>query len=332
MSPRLPAIVLAALLLPQPAAPQLPPASGDPDLARGIRQASDGLYEAAVITLDSMALRLATQPTRASELARANLYLGVALAGVGDTQRARQTLRRALAADPDIRFDSRGSQKSAAVFAQAAGLLRSAWREVQVEDARRQWSSGVAAPPASVTPVAAPPRPADAGKGGGGSKTALLVLGGAAVVGGGVAVAAGGSKNEPAGGTPAPATAPPVQASATFAGSEPPPGTTIRWRSGGREAQDLTVLFTVTSPTAATASATAFMYAASRTCFTTVDAGTISLAAGATGTVRVRMRNIEDIDTPACTAPFTITALGAVVTVGSQQFSIGSTVTYPFVR
>ena len=144
----------------------------DSDLAKGIKQVDDGDYDGAILTLDTVARQLATQPPRARDLSQAYLYLGIAYVGKGQEAAARARFREALAQAKDLSLSPDNFPPK------VINLFEAAKEEMAKE----------ATPSPSPPPTTAPPEK----KGGGGGKTALLILGGAAVVGGGVALAAGG--------------------------------------------------------------------------------------------------------------------------------------------
>lgn len=85
------------------ASPQAPP-SAEQEAADGIRQVTEGDFEAAVITLDSAVRRLEGQPGRDPLLLQALVQLGVALVGLDQTEAASARFRRALAIDPRLRL------------------------------------------------------------------------------------------------------------------------------------------------------------------------------------------------------------------------------------
>ena len=78
--------------------------AGDSDLATGVRQAQEGEYEKAVVTLDGVVRRLTDQPGAAGELTSAHIYLGVAHLGLGDQEEARSSFEKALRATPDLQL------------------------------------------------------------------------------------------------------------------------------------------------------------------------------------------------------------------------------------
>src|SRR5262245_66613875 len=91
-------IVVFALGLPGPA----PPAVGTEELARGIRQVSEGDFENAVLTLDGAVRSLAQEPARVRDLAQAYLHLGIAYVALDQRERARASFKEALARDKEI--------------------------------------------------------------------------------------------------------------------------------------------------------------------------------------------------------------------------------------
>jgi hypothetical protein len=154
------AVALASV----PSGAQAPPL--DPEIQKGIKQVDDGDYDAAILTLDGAARRLAADPKRGRELSQAYLYLGIAYVGKGQEAAARARFREALGQIKDLSLSpDRYPPKVIDVF------------EAAKEDMAK-------------TPPAAKPAPPPEKKGGGG-KT-LLIIGGVAAVGAGVAVAAGG--------------------------------------------------------------------------------------------------------------------------------------------
>jgi len=170
----------------------------DEELANGIRQAQEGDFDEAVVTLDGVVRRLAAQPGRAKELARAYTYLAIAYYGLSQEQMAKARFLEAWRADPEMELSSREFPPRILRFLKEAA-----------EEARK---AGPATPPAGAAPAPAP----GAGSGTtaaasgappkkGGSKTLPILLGVGAAAGVGVAVAAGGG----GGGSPPPAATPP---------------------------------------------------------------------------------------------------------------------------
>ncbi len=97
------AVLLVAALAASPSRPQ---ATSDPDLEKGVRQAQEGDFEAAITTLEPVARRLEAQGSRAPALGRAHLYLGVAELGLGQEAAARRRFQEALRAHPGLRVTS----------------------------------------------------------------------------------------------------------------------------------------------------------------------------------------------------------------------------------
>ena len=167
----------------------------DTDLASGIRQAQQGEFDAAVITLDRAIQRLTAAGGPAPDLARAYVYRAVAEIGLGQDAKARESFLKARAKDPHLRLNTDEFPP----------------RIVQAYDqalASAGLTSAGSAPTTAATVPAAEPQ-----KKGGGSKT-LWVIAGLGAVGAGVAVAAGGG-----GGDPPPAATPTPQ----------PPDISGRW-------------------------------------------------------------------------------------------------------
>jgi hypothetical protein len=77
------AFLLAVVLTGLPQSPPAPVAVSDEELSRGIRQVEEGDYDAAIVTLDATARRLAADARRGQDLSQAYLYLGIAYVGKG---------------------------------------------------------------------------------------------------------------------------------------------------------------------------------------------------------------------------------------------------------
>ena len=114
----------------------------DTDLATGVRQAQEGDFENAVVTLDGVVRRLAGQGSRTKDLARAYTYLSIAYQGLGQDQQAKAKFLEALKLDRDMTLSSREFPPRILEF---------------FEEARRE--AGVSAPAPRATPAPAP-RPA----------------------------------------------------------------------------------------------------------------------------------------------------------------------------
>jgi hypothetical protein len=155
-------LVCAALALPPSSG--LAQSSGDPEVARGIKQVDDAEYDAAIITLDAAARRLARDPKVSRDLSLAYLYLGVAYIGKGHEAAARARFREALQQTGDLTLSpEKFPPKVINVFESARDEIRAG-------------SGG----PAS----AKPPKKGGSGK--------VILLGALAVGAGGAALAAGG--------------------------------------------------------------------------------------------------------------------------------------------
>lgn len=139
------------------------PWASDPDVAKGIQQVEEGDYDAAILTLDRAARRLATDPEKTEILSFAYLYLGIAYLGKGHEAAAKAKFRDAISQIKDLTLSPEEYPPKVINLFEAA-------REEAAES------------PES-TPVAEEPEPVEKK---GGSKTALVLIG----VGGGAAAAA----------------------------------------------------------------------------------------------------------------------------------------------
>jgi hypothetical protein len=169
-------------------------AAGDPDVAKGIRLVEDGDYDAAILTLDNAARRLAEHPAGVEELSRAYLYLGIAYVGKGHEAAARAKFREAVTAMKDLSLSPEEFPPKIIDLFEAAR-----------EEALRPGPSPAAAESTSEQ---------------GGSKTPLILLGVGGAAAAGIAVAATGGGD----GASAPAdvptsTAPPAMRTETFGGT-----------------------------------------------------------------------------------------------------------------
>src|SRR5688572_2692726 len=100
---------LVLLLVVALGSPQRVDAQGtvDTDLANGVRQAQEGDFENAVVTLDGVVRRLSGQPARAKDLARAYTYLSIAYLGLSQEQTAKAKFLEAWKADRDMNLSAR---------------------------------------------------------------------------------------------------------------------------------------------------------------------------------------------------------------------------------
>jgi hypothetical protein len=156
----------------------------DTDLANGVRQAQEGDFENAVVTLDGVVRRLSGQPSRAKDLARAYTYLSIAYLGLSQEQTAKAKFLEAWKADRDMNLSPREFPPRILEF---------------FEKAREE--ANLAPPATSSSPRPAPvssPSPEPKKKG---SKTVPILIGAAVLGGVGIAVAAGGGGES----TPSPA-------------------------------------------------------------------------------------------------------------------------------
>jgi hypothetical protein len=165
-------LLAVGLLGVAPLAAQTAGTAADPEVLKGIRLVDEGDYDAAIVTLDAAARRLATDKTKVKDLSQAYLYLGIAYVGKGHEAAAKAKFREAVSQIKDLSLSAdRYPPKVINLF------------EAAKDEARR----GTAPPPSSAR---ATPPPA-AGQGGGGSKKILLIGGGLAVAGGGAYLAFG---------------------------------------------------------------------------------------------------------------------------------------------
>jgi hypothetical protein len=162
----------------------------DADLATGVRQAQEGDFENAVVTLDGVVRRLTGQPARAKDLARAYTYLSIAYLGLSQEQTAKAKFLEAWKADRDMNLSPREFPPRILEF---------------FERARKEANLGAPVTAASPQPAAAPAASPEPKKKG--SKTIPILIGAGVLAGVGVAVAAGGGGGGGGGTTPSPAPA-----------------------------------------------------------------------------------------------------------------------------
>lgn len=214
---------LSVLLVCVPAVPASPQAH-ESELSLGIRQAREGEFDQAVITLDTVARRLEGQAGSAKDLARAHVYLSVAHLGLGRQADARTHAERALRLDPALQVTTKEfPPRVVRVFDEARRAV-----PAQAPAPRPTTTTAASSTPPTTTPPSpatgpAAPRPVTPSaasstppkKGGGGSKALWIGLGAVAVGGGVAAVAAGGG-----GGTSSESqsTTPPRTVTASFPG------------------------------------------------------------------------------------------------------------------
>ena len=140
-------------------------AAEDPDVAKGVSLVDDGDYDAAILLLDAVARRLASDPGRTRDLSQAYLYLGIAYMGKGHEAAAKAKFKEAVAQIKDLSLSpDKFPPKVIDVFEAAKSEANAA---------------AIAAAPAKAEKK-------------GGSGKVLLIVGGVAVAGGVAAAAAGG--------------------------------------------------------------------------------------------------------------------------------------------
>ncbi len=158
----------------------------DPEITKGMKLVDDGDYDAAILTLDNAARRLAQDPAKAKDLSQAYLYLGIAYVGKGHDAAAKAKFREALVQIKDLTLSpDKFPPKVINVF----------------EEARAEESKS-------------PTRGKTAQKKGGGGKT-ILIIGGVAAAGAAAAAAGGGGGSK----STTPTTAPDPRRTETFTGS-----------------------------------------------------------------------------------------------------------------
>lgn len=172
-------LALGLVSVPAPLSAQ----TSDPDVTRGIAQVDEGDYDAAILTLDNAARRLAQDPKRAGDLSQAYLYLGIAYMGKGHEAAAKAKFRAAIGQIKDLTLSPQKFPPKVIDMFEAA----------KAETAQ-------AAGPAA--PATATPKPAAAPKKKGGSGKVILIVGGLAAAAA-IAAAAGGAGG---GGSAAPTT------------------------------------------------------------------------------------------------------------------------------
>jgi hypothetical protein len=143
----------------------------DASVEEGVRQAEEGEYDAAILTLDAATRRLAGDHARAPELARAYVYLGIAYLAKGHETAARARFREALAQVRDLELEPE----------------KFAPRVIELFEKAREEAKATAEAKAPEVPE---PK-------GGGHKGLLIGAGVVAAGAAGVAIAAGGGDDTP---------------------------------------------------------------------------------------------------------------------------------------
>jgi hypothetical protein len=209
---------------------------GDPEAERGIRQAQEGEFETAIVTLQGVLPRLLERKAPVREVARAHLYLGIARLGLNDPLAAQASFVEAIRVDPAMKVGSEEyPPRIVRAFEEARRSLPQAPATAAAPSTAPPSSQPAATPstPPATPPSASPPkaRPATAKKGG--SKLPYVLLG-VGAVGGGVALAAGGGGGGGGSGTSltpptTPVTAPPSPTgNLTLIATFPPAGGTVQ--------------------------------------------------------------------------------------------------------
>ncbi len=102
-------------------------AAAEPELEKGIRQVTDGDFEGALITLDSLARDLAARPKPSTDLVTAYVWLGAAYAGLNQETLAIARLEQAL------RLDARLTLSAETFPPRVLRLFEAAKREIAEE-------------------------------------------------------------------------------------------------------------------------------------------------------------------------------------------------------
>jgi hypothetical protein len=158
-----------------------PPKATDPEVLKGISQAEDGDYDAAIMTLEAASKRLTGDPSHLADLSQAYLYMGVAYLGKGHEAAARAKFREALKQERGLTLSTDEFPPKVIDSFEAAR-----------EDMAREATVNPSPSPAPSAGAAAPE------SGGGGGKT-LWIVGGVALAAGGLLLATkGGSTPSPA--------------------------------------------------------------------------------------------------------------------------------------
>lgn len=166
-------LVARARATPQPA---------NAEMAQGIRQAEEGDFESAILTLDSVVRRLEGTAGRGSEISLARLYLGMSYLGVGQLEKARLQMREAWLADRNLTLDPKKFPR----------------RVMQAFEAAKAEARSTT-PPEAQTP-----------RGKGRSGKTLLIAGGATALAGAAALASSSSTPSSPSTSPAPVPTPQV--------------------------------------------------------------------------------------------------------------------------
>jgi tetratricopeptide (TPR) repeat protein len=183
-------LLAVAGLLVGPLSPAAQKMAADPDVTEGVRLVETGDYDAAILTLDNAARRLAADPARVRDLSQAYLYLGIAYLGKGHEAAARAKFREALTQVRDLTLSPEEFPP----------------KVIDLFEAARVEAMKAPASPAAQA-VTSAPAPAEKK---GSSKTLLLIggVGGAAALAGIALAGGGGGESASGSSTPAPTPTP----------------------------------------------------------------------------------------------------------------------------
>jgi hypothetical protein len=207
--------------------------AGDTETEKGIRQAQEGEFEQAIVTLRGALPRLVERKAPPRDIARAHVYLGVAHLGLNDPATARTSFLEALRVDPTLTLGSdEYPPRILRAFEEARRAAPSAPATAAPE---KTAASPTTAPAAAPAPPSAPPSAkAEPPAKKGGSKLPLVLLGVGAVAGG-VALAAGGggggSSSSSSEVTPTPTPPPGPTGSVALVATFPPTGGSVKLSS-----------------------------------------------------------------------------------------------------
>jgi hypothetical protein len=248
MMQRLVALLLSAAL----AGPSQAPPAPDRELEKGIQQAQEGDFEAAILTLDSAVRRLAVSQGRPRDLSRAYMYLAIAYLGLAQEQSAKAKFLEALKANRELELSAKELPPQYLKFFEQIRKEAVAAGTLSPSPAPAPKASPKASPTPAAVAASRPPKKED----GGGGKKVLIGGGLLAVVGVGVAVAAGGD----GGGSNPPGTTIPGTTLEPTTTTTPTGSTTTTTPTGSTTTTTATTTpgstTTTTSPTTTTATTT----------------------------------------------------------------------------
>jgi hypothetical protein len=132
--------------------------AGDPEMEKGIRQAQEGDFQQAIVTLRGVLPGLIERKAPPHDVARVHVYLGVSHLGLKDPAAARVSFLEAVRIDPALRLSSE----------EYPPRIVRAFEEARLSAPPTAATASVAKP-ASPAPAASAPTPSAAGGGGGSS-------------------------------------------------------------------------------------------------------------------------------------------------------------------